>query len=631
MKKRIFLFIFIGLFTFLISSNVYADSNIFFIDAMIKDNVDLTPYNTTTSIVEYDLSGSSSYELALRGYNISDEEDYNVMINGVVYQEKTAADLNTNGITIANDYTKQVIRLEVVGKTTNNYISIDCYDTLVLHFDYPTASDAFKEVISELNSIPNTSYENGEYNIQLPTRSIEEMYNNTKLTENNLEEYCASAYCDPNGGIDLINDTNKYFRDTMYNGIITNYFKSLGLENFIINTYDYINQISYIDSNKFEITVNYQDGSNLTSYNRFYNFTTLDNLDNSLISEVDEIISNTKISYVLKGTEYLNALYHYGGWIDILYQNDLALYMYQDLKELIVRNKDYDFDIYSSAGGDTINGGGADGLIIIKKNGIIYGVRPTSFSASYILLVDQNKPGTTEEKIRQVLNKYFKNESYQLNGKTAYMGDYDGLLLSGEYYFIQLRDSGLYDYVLTVLEAPASYIKEHYTQAVDIDTDVNIVTNGLEVPLDVELEVKSKKNDKNIISLLSKYDYEMIDAYNINLYGHKNHNSITTIRDGVEVYIPIKGYNEGDVITIRHIKDDGTLGEELQGTVVKKDNKLYAKFTTTHFSTYALVESTIDNPPTGDNIINYVTILLVSLSMISGTTIIYKKTIINKN
>ncbi len=244
---------------------------------------------------------------------------------------------------------------------------------------------------------------------------------------------------------------------------------------------------------------------------------------------------------------------------------------------------------------------------------------------SSIILVDKDEPGTTEEKTRKILDEYFKDEPYRLHGKTEYMGEYDGELLSGEYYYIVIRDSELYEYILTVLEAPASYIQEHPTLAVDLDTDISISTNGYEVPLDVELEVYSKKEDTKIISLLAEYNYDMIDAYNINLYGHKNHNSVKTIQDGVEVFIPIKGYKEGDIITVKHIKDDGTIGEELQATVVKRNNKLYAKFTTTHFSTYALVESSGTNPPTGDSINSYFITLLTSLSILFCTTMLYRK------
>ena len=101
-----------------------------------------------------------------------------------------------------------------------------------------------------------------------------------------------------------------------------------------------------------------------------------------------------------------------------------------------------------------------------------------------------------------------------------------------------------------------------------------------------------------------------------------------------EVYIPLDGYKEGDIITIRHIKDDGSLGEELKGTVVKVDGKMYAKFITTHFSTYALVElnntieASVENPPTGDNIMNYTMLLFISLAMMFSTFYIYKN---NKN
>ena len=80
MKKRYFLMIFTSIVLFLITAKVYADSNILFIEKVEKNGVEIEPYKTSERAVEYDLSGSASYELHLRALNISDEEDYYIMM-----------------------------------------------------------------------------------------------------------------------------------------------------------------------------------------------------------------------------------------------------------------------------------------------------------------------------------------------------------------------------------------------------------------------------------------------------------------------------------------------------------------------------------------------------------------------
>ncbi len=383
MKKRYFLMIFTSIFLFLITAKVYADSNILFIEKVEKDGVVIEPNNTTEIAVSYDLHGSTSYELHLRALNISDEEDYYVMINNEIYETVTSDELNQNGYTISNNYDFSnygTLRIEFKGKDTNNNLSIEDYEIIVLNFaSQPKTSNVLEEILLKLDNIPNTSYENGQYNIELPTRNLDELFAANTFTRDSIDEFCSitGVYCPPTIDDDWINSKNDYYKDMLLSGIISNYFKPFGLKDFYINTYDYQNNYSYIDHNQFELSIDYVEDGTIKSYKRVYNFTTLDNLDNNTIKDVDEIIETTKPAYILRGKEYLNSLYHYGSWSDILYDNDIVLYMYQDVKELILKNANYDFEIFSNGGGDTLDGGGAGGLIIVKKDGIVYGARAT--------------------------------------------------------------------------------------------------------------------------------------------------------------------------------------------------------------------------------------------------------------
>jgi hypothetical protein len=68
--------------------------------------------------------------------------------------------------------------------------------------------------------------------------------------------------------------------------------------------------------------------------------------------------------------------------------------------------------------------------------------------------------------------------------------------------------------------------------------------------------------------------------------------------------------------------------EKYQAVVVEKEGKLYAKFTTTHFSTYAISDlTTIDvkNPETADNISNSLFICGMSIIILLLVSIIFIK------
>ncbi len=67
------------------------------------------------------------------------------------------------------------------------------------------------------------------------------------------------------------------------------------------------------------------------------------------------------------------------------------------------------------------------------------------------------------------------------------------------------------------------------------------------------------------------------------------------------------------------MNDDMSLGEEIELSIVGD----YLVGTLDHLSNYSLIGNTVSNPKTGDNIMNFVLMLLVSILGIGG--IIYLK------
>ena len=396
-----------------------------------------------------------------------------------------------------------------------------------------------------------------------------------------------------------------------------------------------------------------------------YEFVTNYNQENLI--KANNIINSIEDSYTISDLETINMSYNYGrvnyfiGIRDGLLSDpnmkkssEDILKCFQPIKSIMNNNKDFDYhlSLANYLNRAEVNSETAELVLIVMKDNIAYATKPIKLINNYYFFVDKDVEGTVKDKTEQRLENYFGDKKFyikQFDTSEKYDDNGTEIPLTGFYLYFE-KDSDLihdvyswcdktapyciespfikvqqtnhllgdmmqpYYFTLFVAEVNGEKVKELNISAMDNKTGILVNTGSYDVPLDVQVNANSKSNDNSIIELLKQYDYKMIDAYNIEIYGGSDGNKITSIENGIEVYIPIEGYKEGDTITIKHIKDDGTLGETLEGTVVKKDNKLYAKFLTTHFSTFALVSSSVTNPPTGDNIITNIILFIISIS-----------------
>ena len=385
------------------------------------------------------------------------------------------------------------------------------------------------------------------------------------------------------------------------------------------------------------------------------------------LTKANSIISGIDDSYTISDLETINMSYNYGrvnyfmAIRDGLYSDpnmkkssEDILNCFQPIKNIMNNNQEFDYHLslvnYQSRV-DNISET-AELQLIVMKNNIALATKSIKLINNYYFFVDKDATGTVKDKTEQRLENYFGNKKFyikQFDTTEKYDDNGTELPLTGFYLYFEKDSDMIHDnynwcdknepyciespfiktqqtnhllgdiskpfyFTLFVAEVNGDKVKELNISAMDNKTGILVNTGSYDVPLDVQVNANSKSNDNSIIELLKQYDYKMIDAYNIEIYGGSEGNKITSIENGIEVYIPIEGYKEGDTITIKHIKDDGTLGETLEGTVVKKDGKLYAKFLTTHFSTFALVSSSVTNPPTGDNLITNIILFIISIS-----------------
>jgi len=180
-----------------------------------------------------------------------------------------------------------------------------------------------------------------------------------------------------------------------------------------------------------------------------------------------------------------------------------------------------------------------------------------------------------------------------------------------------------------ILEIPKEKYKELVVKSKDKNTGVNIISKGLDVPIDVKIRVEDLKNNKAINNNGIKNNIKFEEIFDISLIRRYDGTFIEQTPSGVEVYIPVSNYKEDDKLDVYYIKDEVVQDEKIESTVVEVDDKLYAKFIANHFSTYAIgkdiSENNIDVPNTFDGITNSFLIVIVSFIGLIGLLKYFKK------
>ena len=510
------------------------------------------------------------------------------------------------------------------------------YDT------YPTTDERKPEYDEFLDSIPNTSLENDGYHIVLPF-DLNNLVEPNLLTNENLDDYCKASFCSFYDGENYV-----YYKDSeesrqtilaMNNASITNDIVYRLIKEDLIRQFGNNNGTLElrVDLENKTMTIKFLDYDQTEGYRyiseRVYKYSN-EEMNQENLDKAREIVQSMDLYYETRDLSYINNLMNYGGVDELLNgESNVVLFQYPEIKRILEQNPEFEYELSNVGGLGDNDKIFSTAVLYIKKDGVIYSSKLLAFVIRQLIFVDENEEGTLVERATNRIKNYINDsKEFTITETGLPYGAFSTEIDDTEYPVlqteIQIEGFEASNY-LHIIEVPSIMIELLEIQSLDSETGIEIITSGYEVPVDAMITAEDMKNAENINSLLTHYNYQMIDAYNIDIIGRKGNSKVKTIENGVTVFIPVKGYNEGDVITIRHIKDDGTLGEELQGTVVKKAGKLYAKFITTHFSTYALVETSIDNPPTNDSIVNYVMTFIVSLSMMIGTTILYKKTINN--
>lgn len=353
--------------------------------------------------------------------------------------------------------------------------------------------------------------------------------------------------------------------------------------------------------------------------------------DAKVLEKAKKYVSKISDNYIVYGLNALSAVYHYGEF-DIFKGPKSLVYRYPELKK-VLSNKEFEFDVdYIVGCGGTPVTGGCELSAAIRKDGITYATKRIMLSENVVIPVDKNAAGTPYEKAVKRIKDHFgeKNVTIELNPESPDIMDMDeeetspeanDLFGTKDVEYIGYRANILLNgkrATIVIIEVEKKLIDKYEVRAKHNQTGVNVYTESPDVPIDATIEVENVKDKDYVKKAIHELKHNLLTAFNIDLLKTTTGVKINEIEKGIEVYIPINNKNIGDVLLVHHIKEDGTLGDKFEGEVVELEGNKYVKFTTTHFSTYAVLEdttekSTENNPETSDSIKTVIIILGLSL------------------
>lgn len=198
-----------------------------------------------------------------------------------------------------------------------------------------------------------------------------------------------------------------------------------------------------------------------------------------------------------------------------------------------------------------------------------------------------------------------------------------------------------------IIKTDSSKMKTPSYKTADMTTDVEISSTSSSIPLDTSIQAEKLTSGTDYEKIIKILNVENSETFDLKLYSNSLEKYVTKLEDGkFEVKIPISKELEGKALIVYYVDANEKVTEH---EVTVKDG--YAVFTTNHFSIYTLAEKQADvnkddtgntsgddkkednaantpsvdknntntgntstgtNPKTGDNILLFVGMLLLS-------------------
>lgn len=548
-------------------------------------------YNDETLFdYQFYMNDNSNYSFNLKGYNLESDETYVLKLTSdfINYSVSYTGRELMEGVSITRDDGDSTMFSNVYLESTGEKIMIrvsanDRYyyidETSFRfnnNFDSREIDDYFKEIapkgVIELNSIA------------LKNSDFMETCISAALSKYNTENFWVSGSCEgeyKNCSI-YISDNRYDYRNKSFD--IEYIFKKT--DNEILAKVD-----EYID--KFE-------GDNIENDEGFIepNFFVLDDLENI----------NYKYSVIKHGKEDINVI------------NSAVNYSSEIKKMLDYGNLTAIID--TRAGWEEDFTAGGFGYLNLLYDGVIYGVaNHVGVKQINVLYIDDSTTNDRDAYIEAALKRV---RDYLPNAKVefTYAGqineiereDWDVSIdelidvnkTLGEYYTLTI--DGVEHSFFIVKDS--SKMKNPEMNTVDLKTNIKINSDSFEVPLDSKINANAvDKNSNEYKDIMKKLKLDSGMMFDLKLYSDSLESYVTKLENGkFRVFIPLNEDYLNKDLKAYYVRDDGFI--EIYD--ISKDNG-YAIFETEHFSAYTISGNEFVNPNTGDNIIIWIILLLISI------------------
>lgn len=258
------------------------------------------------------------------------------------------------------------------------------------------------------------------------------------------------------------------------------------------------------------------------------------------------------------------------------------------------------------------------GQVIVYYNDIAVDTTVIGLTTNHVLYIPKTNYASEDEIIEAALdriNSYLginQGITIKVGGRFDSLSNEDfewnefGFIdeeTSGDNYYNVTINGKTYKFAICMKDESELEVPKYL--ASDIISNIFIKSNSTLIPLDTAITVKNVIND----SIKKVLGTDIYSAFDISLYSKTKGINITKLdNDKFVVSIPVPEKLKNKDITVYYINSKGEKEEH-----VAKVKDGIASFETNHFSTYVLAPKEIDNPDTGDNILMYIIIPIVSL------------------
>ena len=438
------------------------------------------------------------------------------------------------------------------------------------------------------------------------------------------------------------------------------------------------------DKEQCNIYIYYQDDTVYTT--TLYGKMTEVNGDKTISNEAGKVASDLYGFFHVADIDMINHLVNYKTDTTTFFSSKNAPFEFSKIKNIIELNPKFDIFVgFEETRRGFAMTGVANGISYISYDGIIYDFAYETFYQSQFFFVPLN---TKEEDYAKVLldkiKNYVKDDSVEISitegsnnewSKSKYMDIAEvlekiNIITASDYYkmidsdfnteytkykntcymegntsycnndeYYNKTKSGILAKLYTLKIDGKSYeigilpMDDEHTKnygvisSTDSTSGIIIKTKSGNVPFDASLTAGIYDLTDDEIKLLNSKGYTTINAYTFKLYSSILDKIISNFNGVTEILIPYNGNYLDKNLKMIYISDNDKL-EVYDVNKVTYEGREYLSFNTSHFSNYILAYGEdVSNPNTSDNIIVYITVLLVALigAFIVGITLKKKK------